>query len=127
VLAVRFEDGGTQIKGKATAQLDELAATLRANPKMKLALISHTAEEPDAEKTLEQSRGRAATIKAELTKRGAKADQVHALGCGQARPVAPNNVPWGRKKNDRLEVLVLDPASNADVHLPQGCMASEGP
>ena len=127
VLAVRFEDGGAEIKGKATAQLDELAATLRANPKMKVALISHTAEEPDAEKTLELSRARAATIKAELTKRGAKADQVRALGCGQARPVAPNNVPWGRKKNDRLEVLVLDPASNADVHSPEGCMASEGP
>ena len=94
---------------------------------MKVAVVSHTAGEPDAASTLTLSRKRAALIARELEKRGAKTGQVRALGCGQTRPVAPDNVPWGRKKNDRLEVLVLDPAANADVQSLEGCMASEGP
>ena len=124
---IRFEDNRVAIKGDADDQLDEVAGKLKADPKMKVAVVSHTAGEPDAAATLDRSRKRAALIKRELEKRGAKSGQVRALGCGQARPVAPDNVPWGRKKNDRLEVLVLDPAANADVQSLEGCMASEGP
>jgi len=124
---VRFEDGSAGFKGKPDAQLDELAAKLRSNPTMKVAVVAHTAEEPDAAASLALSQKRAAHVAQELTKRGAKTGQVRALGCGQTRPVAPNNVPWGRKKNDRLEVLVLDPAPSGDVHSLSGCMASESP
>jgi outer membrane protein OmpA-like peptidoglycan-associated protein len=124
---IRFEEGSASFKGKPDAQLDELAAKLRSNPTMKVAVVAHTAEEPDAAASLALSQKRAALINKELTKRGAKAGQVRALGCGQTRPVAPNNVPWGRKKNDRVEVLVLDPAPSGDVHSLSGCMASESP
>jgi outer membrane protein OmpA-like peptidoglycan-associated protein len=124
---IRFEEGRAEIKGKAGPALDELASKLKADPKMKVAVVSHTAGETDAASTLALSQKRAALIARELGKRGAKPGQVRALGCGQTRPVAPDNVPWGRKKNDRLEVLVLDPAANAGIQSLEGCMASEGP
>jgi outer membrane protein OmpA-like peptidoglycan-associated protein len=94
---------------------------------LKIAVVAHTAEEPDANASLALSQKRAARVAQELKKRGAKTGQVRALGCGHSRPVAPNNVPWGRKKNDRLEVLTLDPTASTDVHSLEGCMASESP
>jgi outer membrane protein OmpA-like peptidoglycan-associated protein len=124
---VRFEEGSTSFKGNPDSQLDELAAKLRADPAMRIAVVAHTAEEPDAAASLALSQKRAARVAQELGKRGAKTGQVRALGCGHSRPVAPNNVPWGRKKNDRLEVLVLDPAPSGHVQSLEGCMASESP
>jgi OOP family OmpA-OmpF porin len=126
LVPLRFEDGSVEQKGKPGPVLDELAATLRANPKMKVALESHAADEPDPSATRELTSKRAGALKAELVKRGVGAERVRALGCGQDRPIAPNNVPWGRKKNDRVELHVLDPAPSGGVHSSSGCVEHGG-
>jgi outer membrane protein OmpA-like peptidoglycan-associated protein len=123
---VRFEDESTELKDKRAQVIEDLAALLRANPSVKVALLAHAADDPDASKTLALTQRRAAALRDVLVKQGAKREQVRVLGCGHARPVAPNNVPWGRKKNDRVEVLILDPAANGAVHSSEGCSATEG-
>jgi outer membrane protein OmpA-like peptidoglycan-associated protein len=123
---VRFDDDSADLKDKKAAVIDDLAAMLRANPTLKVALLAHAADDADAGKTLALTQRRAAALRDVLVKRGAKRDQVRVLGCGHTRPVAPNNVPWGRKKNDRVEVLILDPAASGAVHSSEGCIATEG-
>jgi outer membrane protein OmpA-like peptidoglycan-associated protein len=124
---VRFADDSAELKDAGAPVISELAAILRSNPTLTVALLAHAADDPDAAQTLALTQARAGALRNALVKRGAKREQVRVLGCGHTRPVAPNNVPWGRKKNDRVEVLILDPASNRAVHSSEGCVATEGP
>jgi outer membrane protein OmpA-like peptidoglycan-associated protein len=122
---VRFHDGESQIHSQSFSYIDEVAATLRANPDMKLLIEVHVAGEGSAEKSLELTRTRAAVVRDRLKAQGVAPARLRAYGCGESRPIAPNNVPWGRKKNDRVELHVLDPASPSSVHSLEGCSTSE--
>ena len=122
---LRFGDGDSALRGRSDDELDELAATLAANPSMKLRIEGHVGEgdAPDAGTAL--TRKRAAAVRKALAERGVAPARMTAYGCGQNRPVAPNNVPWGRKKNERMELHVLDPAPSSGVQSTEGCIASE--
>jgi outer membrane protein OmpA-like peptidoglycan-associated protein len=122
---IRFEEAASTPSERSAAHLDELAATLRANPSMRVLIEAHLAEEGSAEASLALTRARAAAVRSALTTRGIPQARMRAYGCGQLRPVAPNNVPWGRKRNERVEVHVLDPAPASGVHSADGCVATE--
>jgi outer membrane protein OmpA-like peptidoglycan-associated protein len=122
---IRFEDGSATLDTRGKKLLDEIAATLRANADMKVAIATHVAADAGAEPSLALTRKRATTVRRELTQRGVSPARIHAYGCGENRPVAPNNVPWGRKKNERVDVLLLDPAPASSVHSLEGCSAAE--
>jgi len=122
---IRFEEGSPTLDARGKKHLDEIAATLRANADMKVAIATHVAADAGTEPSLALTRKRAATVRRELTQRGVSPARIHAYGCGENRPVAPNNVPWGRKKNERVDVLLLDPAPASSVHSLQGCSAAE--
>jgi OOP family OmpA-OmpF porin len=122
---IRFEPGAAALDARGEKQLDEIAATLRANPGMKIAIATHVAADAGAEASLALTRTRATTVRRELAGRGIAPARMPAYGCGENRPVAPNNVPWGRKKNERVELLLLDPAPASSVHSLEGCSAAE--
>ena len=122
---LRFDDGSAALGSRSDTQLDEIAATLRANPDMKIAIATHVAADAGVEPSLALTRKRATTVRRELGKRGVSPQRIHAYGCGENRPVAPNNVPWGRKKNERVDLLLLDPAPSSSVHSLEGCSPAE--
>ncbi len=122
---LRFEEGQSAPSERSAALLDELAATLRANGKMRVLIEVHVAEDASADASMTLTRARAAAVRAALTSRGIPQARMRAYGCGQVRPIAPNNVPWGRKRNERVEVYVLDPAPGSGVHSAEGCAATE--
>jgi len=122
---LRFDDGASALSGRSDELLDELAATLKANPKMKVRIEGHTGEDPSPDASTATSQKRAAAVRKELASRGVAPARMQAYGCGQNRPIAPNNVPWGRKKNERIELHVLDPAPSSAVQSTTGCIASE--
>jgi outer membrane protein OmpA-like peptidoglycan-associated protein len=120
----RFEEGQAALQRRSEKYVDELAATLKANPDMKLVVVAHTAETDDAQASMKLTRARARALVEELGKRGVSAERLHPYGCGQNRPVAPNNVPWGRRRNERIELLLLDPAPEPGVHSLDNCQPS---
>jgi OOP family OmpA-OmpF porin len=122
---VRFEDGASDVRGRSDSLIDELAATLKANPTMKIRIESHTGDDVPAHASAALTQKRAASVRKELAARGVAPARMQAYGCGQYRPVAPNNVPWGRKKNERIELHVLDPAPSSAVQSTTGCIHSE--
>jgi outer membrane protein OmpA-like peptidoglycan-associated protein len=121
---IRFEEGTATLADRSGAALDELAAALRESPAPRVTIVAHVAEEAGAQASLELTKQRAAAVRKALASRGIAPARMSAYGCGEARPIAPNNVPWGRKKNDRVEVLTLDPASPSGVQSLNGCGAS---
>lgn len=122
---IRFAVGSADIDPSSDPWLVELAGTLRANPGMKVRLEAHVAEQSDAAASLALTRRRAAAFQARLVAQGVTAARLSAVGCGQTHPIAPNNVPWGQKKNERVEVVVLDPAPAGGVASSEGCAPAE--
>lgn len=122
---IRFDEGSSTPSSHSDEVLDELAATLKANPKLQVMIEAHMGEEPSAEASTELTKARAAAVKKKLAGRGVAPTRMRAYGCGQNRPIAPNNVPWGRKKNERIELHVLDPAPSSALQSTEGCVASE--
>lgn len=122
---LRFVEGSADIDPASDPWLVEVAGTLRANPGMKVRIEAHVAEQADAAATLALTRRRAAAMQARLIAQGVTAARLSAVGCGQTHPIAPNNVPWGQKKNERVEVVVLDPAPAGGVASSEGCAPAE--
>jgi outer membrane protein OmpA-like peptidoglycan-associated protein len=92
---------------------------------MQVAIEAHTGEEPSEAASTALTKARAAAVRKQLASRGVAPTRIRAYGCGQNRPIAPNNVPWGRKKNERIELHVLDPAPSSALQSTEGCVASE--
>jgi outer membrane protein OmpA-like peptidoglycan-associated protein len=122
---IRFDEGGSAIAEHSRSVVVEVAATLKVNPNMKVAIESHAAADAGADASMSLSRKRAAEVKKQLAEQGVAPARLKAYGCGESRPIAPGNVPWGRKKNDRVELHLLDPAPAAGVHSEDGCSPSE--
>ena len=60
------------------------------------------------------SQARADSIKQMLISRLASKDRVTAIGRGSADPVAPNDTPFNRAKNRRVEITVMIAADSRD-------------
>jgi outer membrane protein OmpA-like peptidoglycan-associated protein len=122
---IRFSANAPQLDPGSEPWVAELAATLRANPGMKVRVEVHVHQQPDAATSVDLTRRRAAALRARLVSMGVTESRVAAFGCGHAHPIAPNNVPWGQKKNERIELVVLDPAPASGVASSAGCAAAE--
>jgi outer membrane protein OmpA-like peptidoglycan-associated protein len=122
---IRFEEGSPELKPISLGYLNEIAATLRANPKLTISIEVYVATEAGTQASLALTQQRAKNVHKRLAAQGIAPERMKAYGCGESRPIAPNNVPWGRKKNDRVELHVLDPAPSTGVHSMEGCIASE--
>jgi outer membrane protein OmpA-like peptidoglycan-associated protein len=95
--------------------LEEVAATLAANPQLKRVRIEgHTdTDGPDAY-NLDLSRRRAKSVVKWLVD-VAKVDagRLEGFGCGETLPIASNQTVAGKQENRRVEFLIVDPAPPA--------------
>ncbi|HOW51434.1 MAG TPA: OmpA family protein [bacterium] len=104
---VLFALNKADISSKSFAMLDEIAAVLIANPKIKLAIEGHTDNlgKPAANKKLSQDR--ANSVMNYLIKKGVDPDRLTAEGFGQERPIADNATKPGREANRRVEFHIV--------------------
>ena len=103
LVKVEFEDNAALIKRLSYPLLNQVAQVVLAHgPFGKLIVESHTDNRGDARQKVELSLSRAKMIKAFLSNRGIKEEQIEVKGLGGAEPVATNNTIWGRKANARL-------------------------
>jgi outer membrane protein OmpA-like peptidoglycan-associated protein len=101
--------------GRATAnllpesypELDRLAAWLQAHPTAALRVEGHTDAWGQAGELLRLSRARAQAVRAYLESRGVDPARLSEKGYGASRPVAPNDTEEGRRRNRRVEFLLM--------------------
>jgi OmpA-OmpF porin, OOP family len=106
-LYLNFDTGQATIKDDSMAQLDQVAAMLKAAPALRLEVAGHTDNVGTPESNLKLSEARAKSVAAALVARGVAAGRLTPKGHGQASPIADNRTEEGRGKNRRVELVKL--------------------
>ena len=101
-----FDTGKSTLKPESKAQLENIAAIMKAYPDVKLKLGGYTDNTGDAAVNKRLSSDRALNAMKELTRMGVPASRIEAEGYGPEHPIASNDTKEGRAQNRRIDVRV---------------------
>ncbi|HXI20066.1 MAG TPA: OmpA family protein, partial [Gemmatimonadales bacterium] len=105
---VNFDVGKVTLRPESRAILDRVAASLVANPTVRVEVGGHTSSTGSRALNLRLSRARADAVRNYLIARGVPASQLTARGYGPDKPVAANGTAAGRAANRRVELTKLE-------------------
>lgn len=104
LMGVNFTTGRSTITADSYGTLDAVAASLIANPEVRIEIAGHTDNTGSRALNLRLSQARASAVRHYLARKGVAPDRMVARGYGEAQPVAPNETPDGRARNRRVEL-----------------------
>ena len=105
---VYFDTNRSTIQARSFKLLDEVAAIIRAHPKLRVRVEGHTDSQGKPAANLKLSQARANSVRTFLVDGGVEPARVEAVGCGQTQPIADNKTRAGREDNRRVEFHILD-------------------
>jgi outer membrane protein OmpA-like peptidoglycan-associated protein len=105
---VNFRPGSAQLIPESYATLDRVAASLLANPAVRIEVAGHTDASGSRALNLRLSLARAEAVRNYLISKGVAPDRLVARGYGPDRPVADNSTPSGRAMNRRVELNLIE-------------------
>ncbi|WP_445115788.1 OmpA family protein [Acinetobacter sp. WZC-1] len=105
---INFSSASSAIPDSNKQVLDQAAALLTKAPDVKLNVKGFTDSTGKAEANKVLSQKRAQAVADYLISKGAKSDQLTAVGYGQENPVADNATKEGQFKNRRIEFEVVN-------------------
>jgi OOP family OmpA-OmpF porin len=105
--AILFGTDRSVVRPEYHATLDEVAAALRENPRLHVALAGHADNRGDPGYNLELSHRRAQAVAAHLAEAGIDRERLLPTGFGMAQPAAENATKAGRARNRRVEITPL--------------------
>jgi len=103
---LEFETGSATLKSSSAEQLKNIAAILKAYPKVALKIGGYTDNVGDPVANVRLSRARAENTVKELVGLGVDAKRLEAEGYGDRYPVASNSTEEGRQRNRRIDLRV---------------------
>lgn len=103
---IQFETGKAVIKKSSYPILDKIVGVLEFNPEYKLNISGHTDNTGSAERNLQLSKDRAASVAKYMIDKGISPDRLRSEGYGQTKPIADNKTQKGRALNRRVEFEV---------------------
>ncbi len=111
--SVLFAPGKVNLRSGAQQSLEQLVNAIRSNyPDKDILVFGHTDNTPIRKSgwkdNYELSTERALAVVRWLNGRGLNPEKLVACGCGEYRPVVPNDSDSGRSKNRRVEIYALD-------------------
>lgn len=109
---ILFDSGKAMIKPSAYSTLDKVASVLTSKASdLNIGVEGHTDNEPIKrsgwKSNWELSTARATSVLHYLVAKGVSPERLAAIGYGEYRPVASNETKEGRRKNRRVEVVIL--------------------
>ena len=102
--SLKFASGSSKLPTEASAQLNRIAAMLKADPDFRLTIAGFTDDVGSASENLRISRSRADSVKNALVARGIAPDRITAQGFGEKGPIADSATVEGRATNRRVSV-----------------------
>ncbi len=109
---ILFDSGKADIKPEAYPVLDKVAYILTNKiADRNIGIEGHTDNQPIKysgwKSNWELSLARAVNVLHYLEKKGVPPNRLTAIGYGEYKPIASNDTPEGRKKNRRVEIVIL--------------------
>ena len=101
---MNFATGSAALNATAEASLRATAASLLAQPAVRLEVAGYTDDTGSRAVNERLSQARAESVRAFLVSAGVPADQLTARGYGPADPIASNDTSAGRALNRRVEL-----------------------
>ncbi len=95
------------IEARSYKLLDNVAAVLRAQPRLRVQVEGHTDDVGNPVYNKELSRSRAAAVVHYLVAKGVEPARLRSVGYGEERPIADNKTPAGRAANRRVAFVIL--------------------
>ena len=106
---IYFANNKSTIQKKSFSLLNQIAASIMANPDIKhISIEGHTDDTGTYEKNLVLSRQRAEAVVDYLVKHGIAADRLSAIGFGPDKPIDPAKTKKARALNRRVEFVITD-------------------
>ena len=105
---LNFKADSAEIPASGKAVLDEVANFLKEHPTIRIEVGGHTNNRCDTPFCNKLSERRAKAVADALIRRGIDPARITYKGYGKTRPVATNTTREGRKKNQRVEIKILD-------------------
>ena len=104
---VKFKTGSAELDPQSHSILNQVALTMRANPKIKrIRVEGHTDETGSRDRNMELSQQRAESVRNYLIGRRVSPQRLSAKGYGPDRPLAKGNDDDAHAKNRRVEFIV---------------------
>lgn len=104
---VYFDQSSYRMRPESFDQLDKLVRTLQGDPALKIEIAGHTDNVGDRRLNQFLSENRAKVITNYLITKGIKEERLRHAGYGDTRPAAPNDVEENKRRNRRVEFVVL--------------------
>jgi outer membrane protein OmpA-like peptidoglycan-associated protein len=104
---IQFEADSVKIYPDAMPTLDELYDFLYDNPTMIIEVSGHTNGLPADDYCDRISSERAQSVANYLIDKGIEQRRVISKGYGKRKPIATNQTPEGRKRNQRVEIRLI--------------------
>lgn len=96
----------SDLNSTATANIDELAATLKKYDDTEILIEGHTDSDGNDDHNMQLSERRANSVKARLIAQGITPGRLTTVGYGEAQPVADNGSANGKAQNRRVEIAI---------------------
>jgi OOP family OmpA-OmpF porin len=108
LLGVNFESNSDRVLAGAEAVLDNVVASLKKNPTIKIEIGGYTDSAGSAELNASLSARRAQTVHDYLAANGIAEDRMTVRGYGEANPIADNGTAEGRAENRRVVLRITE-------------------
>lgn len=105
---IQFNPNTAQFKTKSYTELERVVLFLQENNTIKIEIAAHTNGWLSHSQSMQLSKQRAQAIANYLTNHGIVDDRVSYKGYGKIKPLASNDTVEGRRKNQRIEMKVLE-------------------
>lgn len=104
---VYFDQSSYVLRSESYPQLDQLVKTMQTTPKLVIEIAGHTDNVGDRRLNRALSHNRAKIIQSYLMRNGITENRLRFVGYGDSRPAAPNDSEENKRKNRRVEFVVL--------------------
>ena len=109
--AILFDSGKAELKRATISELDHICSVVKERyAGRQIDVVGHTDTDPIKKSSWkdnwELSAQRALTVTRYLSQRCLPEKEVRAVGCGESRPVVPNDSATNKAKNRRVEIVV---------------------
>ncbi len=105
---IHFDTGSIKINAKSEHQVKATAALLHKHPNINILLRGHTDNTGFRNTNIQLSLSRANSMGVALGRLGIDTRRIQVTAMGASDPVASNDTEEGRKKNRRIEVLIIE-------------------